>query len=83
MAQSAITTKVHEPLNIHGNFTTSIALDLVFVVDDVTDTPNFHFCQVISAGIEINAGLGQNLLGGGTANAIDVSESHFTSFISR
>ena len=54
MAQTTITTKVHQTLDVHGNFAPKIAFDLVIPVDRLADL------QHISVGKLIDATLGRN-----------------------
>ncbi len=47
MAQTAIATQIHQPLDVHCDFTPLIALDLIFPVDQFTDTQHLVVPELV------------------------------------
>lgn len=58
MAKAAIATKIHKPLDTHGDIPTKVTLNLEALVDIFPDFSYFTFSEIISAGIRIYTGLG-------------------------
>jgi hypothetical protein len=82
MPQATITAKIHEAFNIHGHLAPEVTLHFAVPVHGLTNFDNFSLSEIVSPGIKIYAGLGQDLLGGRAADAVDISESHLDPFIS-
>src|SRR5258705_9898392 len=57
MSQTAITTDVHQPLNVHLTPFTQIALDLTLGLENGTNPAQLIFIQVFNSGIEIHSRL--------------------------
>jgi hypothetical protein len=62
MAQAPVTAKMHQSLDVHRYIPAQVALDLYAPVDIFPDLGDFRFGQIISLGIQINAGFDKNLL---------------------
>jgi hypothetical protein len=54
MTKSAVASKIHKTLDIHGNLGTEFAFHLELTVNDFTDIINFGFRQIIGLGVRIN-----------------------------
>jgi hypothetical protein len=54
VSYAAITAKVHQPFDVHGNFTPQFALYLVIAVDDIADTTQLVITKLIDANGGIN-----------------------------
>ncbi len=70
MANTAITTKVHEALDVHRRFPSEVTLN-----DEIGDSRsqigNFGFCQILHCRIRFNAGRSTDLPRARVADAID------------
>jgi hypothetical protein len=55
MSQTAITTDVHQPLDVHLNPFPQIALDLTLGLENGTNSAQLIFIQVFNSGIEIHS----------------------------
>ena len=56
--------------------------DVVFV-DVVTDLSFFISSQILDAGIRVNSGTGENLVGSGLANAVNISQTNLDPLLAR
>ena len=67
-----------------GSTSTKIAFyhDVVFV-DVVTDLGLFISGQILDAGIRVNSGTGENLVGSGLANAVNISQTNLDPLLAR
>src|SRR5262249_45270568 len=74
VAQAAIAAEVHEPLDVHGDLTAEIALDLVVGLDDLADGAGLLLGEVLGPGGQGDARLGHDVLGGLVADPVDVLE---------
>jgi hypothetical protein len=54
MAQTAVATNLLQPLNIHTNLTSQIALDHVITVNDFTQAGHFRLRQILDPRIRVN-----------------------------
>jgi hypothetical protein len=70
--QTPVTAEIHQPLDVHGYIPAEIAFDLNILVDIFPDLCHFHFGQIIGPGIQINAGITDNLLRGRVPYTIDI-----------
>jgi hypothetical protein len=75
MAQSAIATEVHQPLDIHRDLPTQVALDRVIPIDQLTDAQHVIVSQLMDTPLGRNANCAADLKGLGSADPMDVSES--------
>src|SRR4051812_12075456 len=55
MAQTAIAAEIHQPLDVHRDFTSQIAFHDVFVVDGFANLDDFVFGEIAYAAVERNA----------------------------
>ncbi len=83
MAQTAITAKVHESLDIHGDLATQIAFDFDFAVNQFADFCDLGFRQIIRSGIRINLRFRKNILSDRTTDAVNVGQGDLNPFVSR
>jgi hypothetical protein len=72
MTQTAVAAKVHQTLDVHGNFTTQVTFDAVFSIDSFTDLKYFSIRQLIYATIVSNADLRYDLTSKFRSNPVDV-----------
>ena len=74
MTAATITPKVHEPLDVHGDFAPLITLYDKVVLDDGPDPVDVVGAQVIAVHLIRQVGLVQNLAGRGQSDAVDVGQ---------
>ena len=79
MTQATVAADFGEPLDVHRGLTAQVTFDGVLVLDDFTELCFVIFGQVLDAGIRVDTGLCQDLLGSGQANALDIGQSNFNS----
>ena len=54
MPQTPITTEVHQPFDVHGNFRAEFTLNLVLAVDDLANIVDFSLGKIVGTGIGID-----------------------------
>ena len=69
MAQAAVAANLNQTLDIQADLTAQVTLDVVVALDDFTQLSSLFFGQVLNAGIRIDTGLSQDLVGRFAANA--------------
>src|SRR5689334_24606333 len=60
--------------DVRLDLTAEVALDLVVGFDGVAELHQLVVAQLVDPGVRVHAGDGQQLLGAGTADAVDVGE---------
>ena len=75
MTDAAVAVDLDHSLDIHTDFTTEVTLDVVVVFDFLTELGYFLLGQILGAGIGIDTGYLEDLLGGGSANAVNIGQS--------
>ena len=82
MTQAAIAADLAQTLDVQCGLATQVALDDV-CVDGVTQLLLISVSQILDADVRIDASLFQNILGGLSANAVDIGEADFDTLILR
>ena len=78
MANTAVALDLHQALDVQRHVAAQVAFhDDVVLVQVLTDQTFLLSGQVLHAGVGIDVGSRQDLLGGAGANAIDVSQAYF------
>jgi len=75
VTDAAVAVDLDHSLDIHTDFTTEVTLDVVVVFDFLTELGYFLLGQILGAGIGIDTGYLEDLLGGGSANAVNIGQS--------
>ena len=75
MAQATVAAQVHQPLDVHRNFTPQVALDAVILVDQLAQLQHFVVRKLIDPAVVRNAQLRANVHRVRWADAIDVTEA--------
>ena len=83
VTQATVAADVHKALDVLGSLATKIALDEVLAIDSVTKLRDLILGQVLDTSRGVNAGLGAQLGGGGTADAVDVSQADLDALLAR
>ena len=83
MAQPAIASKIHQPFNVHGYFSSERPLNLVFIVNDLPDTIYLGIRQIVCFDIRIDIELRQNPIRRCPANTINIRKAYLNAFTSR
>ena len=83
MADTAIATDVHQSLDVHLDGGTELSLDLVFLVDEVTDQGNLLVIPVTDLDVVADTALVEDLPRAAAADTEDVGEAYLTSFVVR
>ena len=73
MTDTAVAAKIHQPFDIHRDFTAQITLNLE-VRDRGTQLGNFGLREILGRRCRINAGRRTNLLRASIANTVDRRE---------
>ena len=81
--QSAIRLNIDQPLDVHRDFFAQVAFDLAFFLDDLTDTVDLVFAQILDLLERINLRGGQNPQRARIANPEYVSEPDACLFVAR
>ena len=75
MTQAAIAAEVHQALDVHRDFATQVALDEIVAIDRLADLQDLSVGQLVDAALGGDADLLADLLGLGSANAVDVLQA--------
>ena len=78
MPQSAITSDVHQSLDVHLDFTAHGPFDLVVGLDDGANRSDFFVVELAHLLVDIDTGFGENLSGRRLADAEDVRQANFS-----
>lgn len=62
MPEAAIASEIHQALYIHRDIPAEVALDLVVLVDVVTNTSDFSLGEVVGSRVEIDSTFSENFL---------------------
>jgi hypothetical protein len=81
--QPAITTDVHQPLDVHLRLLAKVAFDHALLVNDRANAIHFVFAQLAYALVNADARFFKNLVGARAPNAVDVCQTDFSPFICR
>jgi len=80
MTEAAIAADLHQALDVHGNLTAKVTFNLEILVDVVTQLTDIFFGQILNAHIGVDAGGVDDLVCGGTADAVDIRQGDFNAF---
>jgi len=75
MAQPAIAAEVHQPLDVHRDFTPQVALDAVFAVDQLADPQHLVVRQLVHPALIGDGQPAADFGGLGRPDAIDVAQA--------
>src|SRR6185437_14842251 len=81
MAKPAVAGEVHQPLDVHRGFAPEIAFDRVVLVDRLTDVQHLLVGEVLDSFVGRNAELGDDVLGRGPADSVDIGERDFHALV--
>src|SRR6516165_11911017 len=73
----AVGADFDEPLDVHRNFLAEIAFHHAFSLDDLADTVDLVFAQVLDLLVRVDLGLFQDAARARIADAVDVSERDY------
>src|SRR5699024_3893034 len=83
VADAAVAADLGQALDVHRHVAAQVALHGVLVANDLTQLGLVLLGQVLHAGVRVDSGLGQDLVGAGAPNAVDISEADLNSLLSR
>ena len=81
MTEAAVTGNIEQALDGHLYFRTKLTFNLEFIGDDRPDSIQLIIVPLIYLLVEIDPCLGQDVLGSGLSDAIDISETNLTPFV--
>jgi len=79
--ETPVASKIHEPFNIHIDFTSQITLDLDVAINNFSDIGNFFLGQNIGVGVEIDSGTRKYVLRCGPSDTINIGKGYFDPLI--
>ena len=82
MTDAAVAADLGQALNVHRHVAAQVALNSVLVADNLTQLGLIVLGEVLHAGVRVDPGLGQDLVGAGAPNAVDISEADLDSLLS-
>jgi hypothetical protein len=83
MPKTAVTTEVHEALDVQLNFTTQVTFYLVLGLDDLTDGLYLVVREFVSRDGAADAGFVEHFLRSGSADTKDVGERDVNALLAR
>ncbi len=83
VTQAAVAAEVHQALDVHRDFATQVALDLVVAVDRLADLQHLGVGQLVDAALGRDADLVDDLLGELRADAVDVLQRDDDALVGR
>ena len=81
MAQAAIAADLHQALDVHAHLTAKVALHLEVMVNVITDFTDVLLGQILDAGVRVDAGRLNDLIGDVVADAVDVRQGNLDSLL--
>ena len=81
MTQSAVRSDVHQSLDVHLRFRAQRAFGFILCLEDRSDLIDLFIRQRADLFAFIDSGFGQDLFGGTSADAEDISQSDNRTFI--
>ena len=73
-----------QTLDVQSHVAAQVAFNEdVCLIDVVTDLSLFVQSQILDAGIRVNSGTGENLVGSGLANAVNISQTNLDPLLAR
>ena len=83
MTDPAIATDVHQSLDVHLDGRTELTLNLVFLIDEVTDKCHLLIVPVSDLDVVVDTALVEDFPGAAAADTINVGEAYLTTFVVR
>jgi hypothetical protein len=79
----AVAVDFLQTLDIHGNLTAQISLDMIMRFDFLTKFRNIIVCQILGARIGVYTCRRKDFLGGAAADAINIGKGNFNPLLIR
>jgi hypothetical protein len=79
--QSSVRSDIDQPFDVHGQFASQVALDLLVLLDDVSNFDNVFIGKVFDSGVGIHARLTKNLDRQGPAYAKYACQSNLDTLV--
>src|SRR5688572_20244046 len=83
MTQAPIRSRIDQTLDVHRECFSKIALDLVFLIDNLADLDDLVLTEIFDPDGAIDPGLVQNVSGGRPADAEYIGQADVRPFFSR
>ena len=83
VTDAAVATDVHQSLDVHLDGRTELALDLVLLVDEVTDECHLLVVPVSDLDVVVDTALVKDLPRAAAADTVNVGEAYLTTFVVR
>ena len=83
MPHAAVAADLGQALDVHRHVTAEVALHSVAVADDLAQLGLIFLGQILHAGVGVDSGLGQDLVGAGAPNAVDIGQADLYPLILR
>ena len=83
MSQPSIRPQVHEGFYVHSYFPSQLSLNFMVAIDALPYLYHFRLSQFSSPFVPVDTSFAQELLGSGTADAIDIGKSDLHSLVFR
>src|SRR5206468_1469800 len=81
VTQPAVAAQVHQALDVHRHLAAEVTLDLVGVLDDLADLARLVLGEVLGAGGEVDARLGDDVVRGLVADPVDVLQRDHSALV--
>jgi hypothetical protein len=83
MPEASITTEIHKPFDVHGNFGAKFPFYLEFVIDYLADAVDLSFGEIVCVGIGINLEFVKDPIGSRSSDTVNIGQTDFYPFTSR
>jgi hypothetical protein len=83
MTQAAITSDIHQSLDIHGDLSSQVALYTHLFIDDFANPVDFVIRQIANPGVRIDIRPLKQLLAGMKPNAVDIRQGCLYPLVAR
>ncbi len=83
MPDPTITAKIDQTFDVHGDLTTAVTFDNIFVVNDLADGGNLALFEIIALLVKWNAGLIQDPDGRSPADTMNIGKRNHNMFVFR
>ena len=83
MAQPSVRADVHEALDIHGDLTPEVALDVMLRSNDVPQLGDFLVGEILRPGVWVDLSLSDNFIAYRAPDPVDIGERNLYTLIAR
>ena len=82
VSQAAVTTDVHQSLDVHLDLLAKISFDPTLLVNDISNSIDFFFSQLADTFVDVYSRFTKNLIRTRAPYPVNIRKANFRSFVS-